>query len=197
MRESSRVSERHQEILQAMEEALPALRAFARGLCLDRISADDLVQAACARALERLDQVTDLSGMRSWLNRIVYTQWQDTLRRRWRRKRNIIEMSRYWQSIEESKHKQEERARVARLDIEQALTCLDSDARAAVVLVGMLGYSYQEAALVLELPAGTVASRVARARSRMADFLTTDRRQGNQVLMAQSKRQKGADEQAG
>lgn len=179
------MNERHHEmLLQAMEEALPALRVFAHGLCLDKISADDLVQASCARALERLDQVTDISGMRSWLNRIVYTQWQDTLRRRWRRKRNIIEMTRHWEAVQESKHRQEEWARVARLDIEQALACLDNDARAAVVLVGMLGYSYQEAALVLELPAGTVASRVARARSRMADFLTEDRHKGHNVLRA-------------
>ncbi|WP_084553856.1 RNA polymerase sigma factor [Desulfopila aestuarii] len=168
---------REQAIRKAMEDSLPALRAFARGLCLDRMSADDLVQAACERALERLEQVTDIGGVKSWLNRIVYTQWHDMLRRRNRRSSKILQFALHWAGYEESQRSEGERVRAMRLDVEKALASLDPEPRAAVVLVGMLGYSYKEAAAVLELSAGTVASRVARARNRMAEVLTVDERQ--------------------
>lgn len=161
-------------IQQAMEESLPSLRAFARGLCLDHDYADDLVQSACTRALERLHQVTELSGVKSWLNRILYTQWQDTLRNRQRRGRKIVEFSHYLTAGQDSRRGQAERARAARIDVEFALAQIGRDLRAAVVLTSMLGYSYQEASVVLEVPPGTVASRVARARSRMAEILSAE-----------------------
>lgn len=164
-------------ILKAIEESLPALRAFARGLCLDPDNADDLVQTTCTRALERLHHVNDLTGVKSWLNRILYTQWQETLRNRHRRGRKIIEFALYLTTGIGGKRAQSqdgEHARAAKIDVEFALGKLGSDLRAAVVLTTMLGYSYQEAALVLDVPPGTVASRVARGRSRMVEILSAD-----------------------
>ena len=61
------------QIISQIEQRLPAFRSFAAGLCGDRFVADDLVQAACERALKRLDQVNNLSGVGSWVNRIIYT----------------------------------------------------------------------------------------------------------------------------
>lgn len=178
---------REAAVRKAMEEALPALRAFARGLCLDRMSADDLVQSACERAIKRVGQVTDISGVKSWMNRIVYTQWQDTLRRRHRNRTKILELSLHRANSEDYSHRNCERTQVARLDVEKALSKLSSDARAAVVLVVMIGYSYQEAALILELPAGTVASRVARGRLQLAETLKKD----GQKERTMSSREKG------
>lgn len=170
-------------VRKAMEDALPAIRAFARGLCLDRMSADDLVQSACERAISRAEQVTDLSGVKSWLNRIIYTQWQDTLRRRQRNVRKIKELYLYRESSEDYSSRNVERARTARLDLEKALSKLSPDFRAVTVLVIMLGYNHQETALILEVPAGTVASRVARARGKMAELLSVDNQKRKKVSL--------------
>jgi len=174
---------RETTILNLMEESLPALRAFAHGLCLDRMVADDLVQAACERALRRMAQVTDVAGVKSWLTRIVYTQWLDVLRRRRRRHNKILQFALHLAHFEETRKRDGDRVHEIQLDIEKALSSLDPEPRAAVVLVGMLGYSYQEAASVLDLSVGTVASRVARARYRMAEVLTADEKQQKSVTV--------------
>jgi RNA polymerase sigma-70 factor (ECF subfamily) len=164
-------SARERRIRKAMEESLPALRAFARGLCLDRMTADDLVQATCARALGRFEQVVSPEGVRSWLYRILYTQWQDTLRSRRRERNTLFQFGLHLANGEEQRQTATESRQLARLDVERALAGLVEEQRAAVVLVDMLGYGYQEAAQVLGLPVGTVASRVARARGQLASAL--------------------------
>lgn len=158
-------------IRRSIEDALPYLRAFARGLCSNRMEADDIVQSACERALERLDQVTDLSGIRSWLNRIVFTQWQDLLRKRARRRNRTFQLYEYQSLLGQGRGRQTEERNISRLDIRKSLDLLSPDHRVALVLVSMLGYGYEEAAAMLNLPVGTVASRVARARLQLARSL--------------------------
>lgn len=180
--EEKKRRDRHNEIIKIMEESLPALRAFARGLVFNNMVADDLVQSACERALNRLDQVHDISGVRSWLNRIVYTQWQDVLRRRQRRKKSLSILG---QNQEESLHSaasQNEESVIAKLDIHKALQELSDEHQAAVVLVSMLGYEYEEVAKILGVPQGTVASRVARARSLMAKSLKKEKSRKLKVI---------------
>jgi len=137
---------------------------------LDMI-ADDIVQSACERALQRMDQITDIAGIRSWLNRIVHTQWQDILRKRQSRKTNLIQFGEYQAACSESHEGQAEH--ISKLDLRRALEQLSPEHRAAVVLVSMLGYGYQEASEILEVPVGTLASRVARARLLLIGFLKT------------------------
>jgi RNA polymerase sigma-70 factor (ECF subfamily) len=163
--------DRESEIIAIMEASLPALRAFARGLCGNKMMADDLLQSACERALLRLEQVTDLSGVKSWLNRIVYTQWQDVLRKRTRRNTNLLHLGEYRAATGSFSHDNGEEKQIAKLDIENALAYLSPEHRVAVVLVSMLGYNYQEASVILEVPVGTLASRVARARLLLAGYL--------------------------
>lgn len=158
---------RYVEVCKGIENALPAIRAFARSLTADRMSADDLVQSSCERALRRTNQVTNLAGIKSWLNRIVYTQWQDVLRKKSRQKESPIAS----EEELEVKLKSVERAYITKLDMEKALACLTPEHRSAVVLVSMLGYGYEEAADLLGVPAGTVASRVARGRVILAEYL--------------------------
>jgi len=163
--------DRESEIIAVMEESLPALRAFAIGLCGNRMMADDLLQSSCERALQRLEQVTNISGVKSWLNRIIYTQWQDVLRKRTRRNAKLINLGDYHAATGSFSHENAEERRISKLDIESALARLSSDHRAAVVLVSMLGYNYQEASDILAVPVGTLASRVARARLLLAGYL--------------------------
>lgn len=158
---------RYLAICKGIENALPAIRAFARSLTADRMSADDLVQSSCERALQRTDQVTNLAGIKNWLNRIVYTQWQDVLRKKTRLKESPVN------DEEDFKVKQNnvEKTYITKLDMEKGLSHLSPEHRSAVVLVGVLGYGYEEAAELLEVPTGTVASRVARGRIALSEYL--------------------------
>ena len=149
---------------------LPRLRRFATSLAKDTDRADDLVQAACERALNRLDQLREGSRLDSWLYRITYTQWIDKVRRRQIRSEKLIVLGR---DIELRSEQIESDSRLhASIDIRQALQRLPEEHRAAVMLVCVEGYSYVEAAGVLNVPAGTVASRVSRARVIMSRCLT-------------------------
>ena len=155
---------------------LPAFRAFATGLCKDQFVADDLVQSACERALNRLEQVTDVSGVKSWVIRIVYTQWQDLLRKRKRRKAKLLSFGQALSVSGQGHSNQSERSAIARLDVEKALDFLSADNRAALVLVTVSGYDYAEASEILNVPVGTVASRVARAKAQLADAMAREKR---------------------
>jgi RNA polymerase sigma-70 factor (ECF subfamily) len=166
---------REEALRQEIVSYLPRLRRFARSLARDPGRADDLVQAACQRALERLDQVRDGTRLDSWLYRIVYTRWVDKLRRGRTRSAHLVVLRREDATISgntRSGHDIE-----TALDIRQALEKLPAEHHAAITLVSVEGYSYEEAATVLDAPIGTVASRVARAREMLGRLLTQGREQ--------------------
>jgi RNA polymerase sigma-70 factor (ECF subfamily) len=154
---------------------LPRLRRFGLSLTKDLDSADDLVQGACERALTRLDQLRDGTRLDSWLYRIIYTQWIDTLRRRRVRAEKLIVLSRETESGSVSSDA--EPNFTTSLDVRTALESLPEEHRAAVMLVCVEGYGYAEAADVLNVPAGTIASRVSRAREMMSRRLRDDKGQ--------------------
>ena len=158
---------RRRDLLQEqMVALLPRLRRFARNLAGDADSADDLVQMACTRALQRLEQYRDGTRMDSWLYRIVYTQWIDRVRRQQRRVRHNETI----RGLEEFSGDEApfDRRLISFMDVKRALGHLPQENRAAILLVTVEGHTYAEAAAVLGLPAGTVASRVARARVALA-----------------------------
>lgn len=159
------------QIISEIERKLPVFRSFASGLCGDQSVADDLVQSACERALLRLDQVRDVSGVKSWIHRIIYTQWQDLLRKRKRRKAKLLSFGQTLAAGRQADTTRSDRNSAAKLDIEKALDILSADNRAALVLVTIAGYNYSEVSKILEIPVGTVASRVARSKVLLADYL--------------------------
>ena len=141
-------------------------------MCGNQFVGDDLVQSACERALERLEQVKDVTGVKSWINRIIYTQWQDLLRKRKSRKAKFLSFGQYRSADQQTSDIRGEKRTIARLDIERGLDRLSGDHRAALVLVALAGYNYQEASEVLDIPVGTVASRVARAKALLAEYMS-------------------------
>jgi len=153
---------REEALRQEMVSLLPRLRRFAGGLARDPDKADDLVQAACERALDRLDQVRPGTRLDSWLYRIIYTRWIDKLRRGKTRSANLVVLSNEGNSNNATASSTRHLNMV--LDIKAALNRLPEEHRAAIILVCVEGFSYNEASAVLKVPAGTIASRVARAR---------------------------------
>ncbi len=141
---------------------LPRLRRFARSLTGDIEFADDLVQMACERSLSRLGQYRDGTRFDSWLYQVVYTQWIDHLRRRKRRSEQAKKLK-HLQKLSGEDHASPRQLH-SFMDVKVALQNLPDKNRAAIILVAVEGHTYAEAASVLGVPVGTVASRVARAR---------------------------------
>jgi RNA polymerase sigma-70 factor, ECF subfamily len=140
---------------------LPRLRRFARGLTGSAVEADDLVQAACERALSRAHQFQEGTRFDSWMFRIVQTIWIDQLRSRDIRREEAEEEGVHVGTDEPGRRAE---ARLALQEVRSALKRLPPEQRAALLLVTVDGLSYKEAAEVADVPVGTIMSRLARAR---------------------------------
>ena len=140
---------------------LPRLRRFARGLTGSLVEADDLVQAACERALARRHQFQEGTRFDSWMFRIVQTIWIDQIRTRKVRKEET-EVAEGRLGSDEPVRRVE--ARLALDEVRRAVDRLPPDQRTALLLVTVDGLSYKEAAEVVQVPVGTIMSRLARAR---------------------------------
>lgn len=161
---------REEALRQQIVGLLPRLRRFARGLTRDPDRADDLIQAACERALTRLDQLRQGSRVDSWMYRIIYTRWIDEARKDNTRTANLVVLQN--DDNLKSGANQSGNQLTHSLDISRAMDALSEEHRAAIMLVSVEGYSYAEASMALNVPAGTVASRVARARTVLGKLLT-------------------------
>ena len=148
---------------------LPRLRRFARGLCGSAADADDIVQAACERALARKDQWQPGTRLDSWMFRIAQTTWLDHLRHRAVRKEDAgVDL----ELIAGSDVASEIEARLDLATTRRAVAKLPAEQRAVLLLVCVEGLSYRETAEILEVPMGTVMSRLARARMSVARMLS-------------------------
>ena len=147
-------------------ELLPRLRRFARNLTRNPHDADDVVQIAIERALTRLDQWHRDARLDSWLFRIVRNAWIDEIRSRARRDA-LFAPEEAGEAIGVAAMDRE----VDRLSVEAAMARLPEQQRLAVSLVLVEGLPYKEAALVLDVPIGTLTSRLARGREALQAML--------------------------
>ncbi|WP_027328499.1 RNA polymerase sigma factor [Marinimicrobium agarilyticum] len=152
---------------------LPRLRRFALGLTANREEADDLVQAACEKALTKQHQWQPGTRLDSWVYRIIQTQRIDHLRRT---KHAPVSLDEGVLAEREDSHSADraENEDLLRHTL-KALEQLPEEQRVVMMLVVVEGYSYREAAEELGVPSGTVMSRLARARLRVqAQLAPTD-----------------------
>jgi len=147
-----------------LPDMLPRLWAFALRISGDRHDAEDLVQRACVRALERVHQLQPDTAPLSWMFSIVHSTWISELRARSVRKRSSMEWDDdFLENVADPVDKGPE-TRLMHSQIISAVELLPEAQRVVMLLVAMEGLSYQEAADVLEVPIGTVMSRLSRAR---------------------------------
>jgi len=158
---------------------LPRLRRFARGLTGSAIEADDLVQAACERALSRSHQFQEGTRFDSWMFRIVQTIWIDQIRARDVRK---VESEDAAMHIGTDAPVRLVEARLALGEVSAALAGILPEQRTALLLVTVEGLSYGEAARIADVPVGTIMSRLARARVTLLKRLDTENGQGRSTV---------------
>lgn len=143
-------------------DCIPQLRRYARGLLFDPEWADDLVQDTLERAWLKLPQwQPERGGLRAWAFSIMHNLFVDQLRSR----RNRLEESR-GDDLPEQPEAPRQTEGLAVRDLDRALQRLPLDQRTIILLVAVEGLSYEQAALTLAVPIGTVMSRLSRARDR-------------------------------
>lgn len=145
---------------------LPRLRRFARNLTRNVHDADDVVQIALERALSKLDQWRRDARLDSWMFKIVRNVWIDELRSRGRRDR-IFVAPEAGETVGDSPLERE----ADLLSVQSAMLKLPEEQLAAVSLVLVEGLPYKEAADVLDIPIGTLTSRLARGREALKSLL--------------------------
>lgn len=152
-----------QQVRAELVSLLPRLRRFAYGLTGSLDDGDDLVQSACERALTRLDQFQPGTRLDSWMYRIVQNLWIDQCRARQARPEAGMEPADL-EALAVGDAERELNSRLAMATVQRAVRDLSEDQRAVLLLVCVEGLSYKAAAEVLDIPLGTVMSRLARAR---------------------------------
>lgn len=141
---------------------LPRFRRFAVGLTGNADAADDLVQAACERALKRRHQWEPGTRLDSWIYRIIQTIHLDGRRAAVRQAAHAEAVGAFHENSHDG-----ERATHARLALDalrRAVAALPEPQRVVLLLICVEGYSYKQAAETLGLPIGTVTSRLTRGR---------------------------------
>ncbi len=149
-----------------LRAAIPNLRAFAMSLCGNRDYADDLVQDTLVRAWGKMDRFEAGTNLHAWLFTILRHVFYSDRRKRVREVEDADGSYASRLTTVPNQH--------ARLDLEdfhQALMKLSPDQREALILVGIEGFTYEEAAEIAGCVVGTIKSRVNRARTRLAALL--------------------------
>lgn len=145
---------------------LPRLRRFARTLARDPADADDLVQVALERALARSAQWRPGTRLDAWVFGIVRHAWMDELRSRQRGQR-LFAPEEHGALVGETPFEGQELA----MSVQSALARLPEEQRMAIALVLIEGLSYREAAEAMDVPIGTLTSRLARGREALQALL--------------------------
>ena len=155
------------DIRDQMVQLLPRLRRFAAGLTGSIADGDDLVQDTVERALKNLHQWEPGTRLDSWMFRIAKNRFLDV--RRGQKRSGVVsgEIPEDAPAVRSDGTRGAEAHMMLR-GATQALDGLPPEQREALLLVAVEGLSYRDAADILEIPIGTLTSRVARAREALA-----------------------------
>jgi RNA polymerase sigma-70 factor (ECF subfamily) len=153
---SASVADTHRDI----EAEIPRLRRYARALTRDVVTADDLVQDCLVRALGKLHLWQEGTDLRAWLFTILHNQHVNHIRRAVREGVAV--------GLNESEPRLSrappQGKRLELRDLGRAIAKLPEEQRSVILLVGLEGMRYEEVAAILDVPVGTIRSRLSRGR---------------------------------
>lgn len=161
--------EQHKLFDDGLTALLPRLRRFAHALSANRADADDLTQATVERALRSRSKWQPGSRLDSWAYKIMRNLWIDTVRSRARRSNVEAPAQEADGEIADPGAGMEASVELERTM--EAMNRLPDEQREVVALVLVEGYRYREAADLLDLPIGTVSSRLVRGRTALFSML--------------------------
>ncbi len=160
--------------LDQISEAIPALRRYAVALVRDREAADDLVQDCLVRALERRHLWRGEGSPRAWMFRILLNLVRDDHRHR-RIRAHLTVVTDEDAASQDFAVAGGQDAHMDLVEVHAAMGRLPDDQRAALLLVAVEGMRLSEAAEALEIPEGTLVSRLGRARAALRQMTETSR----------------------
>ena len=147
-------------------ELIPALRAFARTFCRNVSDADDLVQETLTKGLANLDKFEPGTRMKSWLFTIMRNSFYTRAKSAIREAPGIADCV-SGRRLSEATQERSVRSH----EVHAAITRLSPDKREVLMLIGVLGTSYEETAQICHCSIGTVKSRLNRARASLLQQL--------------------------
>lgn len=150
-------------------DLIPALRAFARTLVRNPFDADDLVQETLLKGIANVHRFTPGTSLKSWLFTILRNTFYTSIKISTREHPGVTECVSGDCAILPG---QEWTIRGA--ELREALERLPADQREVLILIGVLGASYEEAAEICGCAMGTIKSRLNRARNRMLQYLEAE-----------------------
>ena len=155
-----------------VEREIPRLRRYARALTRNAERADDLVQETLLRAISKCHLWQRGTDLRAWLFTIMHNQHVNLVRRAVRDETaiDIEQVSTSLVAISDPTASRQLR------ELERAIGCLPEEQRAVILLVGLEGMSYEAAAQILNVPIGTVRSRLSRGRDELRRLLDLPRK---------------------
>jgi RNA polymerase sigma-70 factor (ECF subfamily) len=150
-----------------LEDQIPRLRRYARALTRNATRADDLVQGCLVRALAKQHLWQPGTDMRAWLFTILHNQHVNDTRCALREGA--------WTTLETTRSIPTVAPNALALlqlrDLERAIAGLPEGQRQVILLVGLEGMHYEEVASILDIPVGTVRSRLSRGRDTLRKML--------------------------
>lgn len=155
----------HEAVKAGLRQHLRRLWRYGLVLSGSRDAADDLVQATCLRAIERAHQFRPDTHLDRWLMTILHSIWLNDVRAaRYRRGEGLVDA----ETALVFDGAREIEANISAAEVLRRVQSLPEAQRETVYLVYVEGYSYREAASILDVPVGTVMSRLAAARAKLA-----------------------------
>jgi RNA polymerase sigma-70 factor (ECF subfamily) len=159
------------ELRRGISELLPRLRRFGAALTGSQDEGDDIVQAAIERALSKSSQWQQGTRLDSWMFKIMQNLWKDRIRKiKHDRKKQVLEFASTDQVVDGSKVAE---TMLMLTRTREQFSNLSDEHRMVLALVVIDGHSYQEAANLLEIPIGTLMSRLYRAREALREMIET------------------------
>ncbi len=162
------VIEDRSDFQQLVDEYYVGLYRFAQSLCRRQGMAEDLVQQTYLQWARKGSALRDLTKVKSWLYTTLYREWLAIARKE--KRFEAVEFDPEMHALEEEEIKEE--PRVDSQQLQKALAELDDSYRTPLVMFYLKELSYREIAEVLQVPIGTVMSRLSRAKDALRRVLT-------------------------
>ena len=158
------------EIADRLESEIPRLRRYARALTRDAARADDLVQSCLVRALAKHHLWQEGTDLRAWLFTILHNQHVNYVRRSARGGTEVPV-----EDVAAALPVRENATGALQLrDLHRALGRLPESQRQVILLVGLEGMRYEQVAQILNIPIGTVRSRLSRGREMLRELMSEE-----------------------
>ena len=153
-----------------LEAQIPRLRRYARALLRDVTRADDLVQDTIVRALSKQHLWEPGSNLRAWLFTLMHNQHVNNVRQG-RREETAVDFDEISSTLIATN---DPTAACQLRELDRGLARLPEEQREVILLVGLEGIRYDEAAAILNVPIGTVRSRLFRGRESLRKLMDMD-----------------------